>query len=490
MTLWRTTGLRILVCVLSAQSHCGPAALAGESPAPSDPLSSLETAIAASKQPFEWLGWGADLRFRQEYIEDAFMGTQPDVYNQLLTRIRLWTSLQPVDLLEVNARLAWEGRYFASPDEPVPVPVPAPIFTDPIQVNAFEPDEILVDQLNFRLTNLWDVPLAIAVGRQDLFLGQGWLVGEGTPLDGARTHFFDALRADYHVEALQGTFTAIYIDQGAESDRWLPPINAQDHRLYLSEQDERGVVLQFSNRTLPNALLEAAFLYKHDEAVLENGATGDLYAISARAEIELKEHWVVRAEVAPEFGWKNGATFEALGSCNQVAYRFHDRAHQEVHVGYEYLSGENGSTIENDRFDPFWGRWPQWSELLYYNPTFGNTRIEAISPRMADWGNYHRLNLGWRAEPTHRLGLAVDYHALWAAQDELRQPGEPAPYSEISDFRGHLATGQIQYTFGRHLRGHVRGEVFWPGGYYEYFPFLEYRPSHEYFLRTELEFRW
>ncbi len=490
MTLRRTTALGTLAFVFLSRPLGGPPAIAGESPAASDSTSPLEAAIERSKQPAEWLGWGADLRFRQEYIEDAFMGTQPDIYQQLRTRMRLWTSLQPVDFLAVNARLAWECRYFASPDEPVPVPVPAPIFSAPAQVDAFAVDEIIFDHLNLRLTNLWHVPLGVTVGRQDLFLGQGWLVGEGTPLDGARTHCFDAVRADYRVEALEGTFTAVYIDQGARSDRWLHPINAQDSRLYLTEQDERGVVLQFSSRALPNALLEAACLYKHDEAVLENGSTGDLYAISARAEVELKEHWFVRAEVAPEFGWKNDATFEALGTCNQVAYRFHDRSRQELHLGYEYLSGENGSTIENDRFDPLWGRWPQWSELLYYNPTFGNTRVEAISPRIADWGNYHRLNVGWHAEPTPKLGLAADYHALWAAQDELRKPGEPAPYSEISDFRGHLAAGQVEYTFGRHLKGHIRGEVFWPGGYYEYFPYLEYRPSTEYFLRTELQFCW
>ena len=39
------------------------------------------------------------------------------------------------------------------------------------------------------------VPLDFKIGRQDLFLGNGWLVGDGTPLDGSRTFYFDAIRA-------------------------------------------------------------------------------------------------------------------------------------------------------------------------------------------------------------------------------------------------------------------------------------------------------
>ncbi len=38
------------------------------------------------------------------------------------------------------------------------------------------------------------MPLTATVGRQDIIEGVGWLVMDGTPLDGSRTVYFDAAR--------------------------------------------------------------------------------------------------------------------------------------------------------------------------------------------------------------------------------------------------------------------------------------------------------
>jgi hypothetical protein len=455
----------VFVCLASASLVTGSYAADSSNP------SSFERFITDSKTPVDWLNWGADLRVRDEHFEDTFMLLSPqvpDIYNQIRIRTRLWTTVKPVDFLEVNARLTWELRYFIRPEEPVPAYTPA------MMLDAWEWDEGILDTLNVRLTNLFGAPLSLTAGRQDIILGNGWLVLDGTPLDGSRTIFLDAARVVYEAKEIKTTFQGIYIDQGAESDRWLKPINAQVHRHYLTDQDERGAIAYVSNRTLTGTLLEGYFIYKHDDRVRAAGADGEIYTPGARAVVDFAEHWNARAEVAPQFGRKNGQDLNSFGFNSLITYHFKDALKNQARLGYEYLSGDDPDTLDNERFDPLWGRWPQWSELLVYNFTTG--------PRAVEWGNYHRLQAGWSLQPHAKVQLHANYHCLFAPEDEL------GPLDQGGSLRGQLAMAMVEWSPAKRIKAHLRGEVFWPGDYYDGTDLN--RDNTQLFLRGEVMLTW
>lgn len=434
---------------------------------PAPPPSALEQWITDSKQPLDWLTWGADLRIRDEYFENTFMLLNPEVYNQLRTRARLWANVRPHASVEAFTRLSWESRFFTSPGEPVPAYTPAS------RVDRFEPEEFILDNLGIRLTNLFEVPLQITIGRQDMFFGNGWLFGDGTPRDGSRTYFLDAARVAYTVPAWKTVFNGIYIDQGSETDRWLTPINAQDHRFNLTEQNERAGVLYVINQSLPKTQLDAYVIYRDDERVMASGVEGHVFTMGARVQTDVGTHWRVRAEVAPEWGEKNGRDLEAFGLNSQLSYLFKDRVNNQVRIGYEFLSGNDPRTAANERFDPLWGRWPQWSELLVYNLTTG--------PRPVEWGNLQRVQIGWTTQPWKGVTCSADYHLLLAVEDEI------APLNEGGTRRGDLAVLQVEYLFNKHIKGHVRGEFFWPGDYYDGSVLTR---ETQLFLRGEVYLTW
>ena len=108
-------------------------------------------------------------------------------------------------------------------------------------------------------------PLTATVGRQDIFLGDGWLVSDGTPFDGSWTYFLDSARLAYELKDQQTVIEAIGIVQSARDADWMPVLNSGQNR-YLTEQNEKGAILQIANTTMKSANLTGYFIYKHDDA--------------------------------------------------------------------------------------------------------------------------------------------------------------------------------------------------------------------------------
>ena len=103
--------------------------------------------------------------------------------------LRLRTSLigqwRPGENWEVNLRLTNENRYYLAPK------------SDPKLKKNFDFNEVFVDQLNVKWKNPGRLPLTVTLGRQELMLGEGFLIFDGGPLDGSRSAYFNGLRLDY-----------------------------------------------------------------------------------------------------------------------------------------------------------------------------------------------------------------------------------------------------------------------------------------------------
>ena len=422
--------------------------------------------------PAEGLTMTLDTRLRYVYGWNVYLDNQKHghlVFGRY--RNRWGQQLKIDDDTTVNSRLVWEFRTW---DEP----------GDKSHPSSTDFDEIIFDKLNVNVKNFLDMPVTATIGRQDLIYGTGWLVLDGTPLDGSRTIFMDAAKFSWKVDD-DTTLDMVYINNHASSNKWLKPINSRDR--YLTEQDEEGVILYLTDTSIQDTKLEGYFIYKHDSAVdsparnfppaLVNAWSKDaeIYTLGGAIQKQVNDTWSFRCEGAGQFGHKEGATLKAFGTKNRLTYSFNDKYNNQLHAEYEYLSGDDESTSANEAFDPLWGEWPQFSELYVYS--------YAKEDAIGETTNLHRLSLIHNFNPYKAVRLKTAYHLLWAAQDTQ---GSTSIFNGGSHtFRGQLLTCWLTYSCCKQVRAHIVAEYFMPGNYYA----EDYRGQAT-FVRANLEYTW
>lgn len=384
--------------------------------------------------------WGADLRLRSEYLDNAKLDDEDDsssdVWRQRL-RARLWTLVQPSDNVTLACRLATEPRYYSEPgslDE------------------QFTRDEALIDQLYLDWKGTRQRPVSMRLGRQDIRLGDGWLVRRGTPLDSSRTEFFDALRTTLTLDENGSDLDLIYLRNHSNSSALARPLNDAD--LDLSEQDATGAIVYGRYRRVPNTELDTYFIYKHNDRIAANGDDGDIYTFGLRAAGPVRSGWRYRAELAPQFGRKNGTDLHALGFTGLLSRALNDTWQSELRLGYEYRSGDRDP---NGAFDVLWARCGGNLANL-----FGGAAL--LEGQVSHPSNFHRFRVGWTGYPNERLCLTSDYGPMFRDRNPL---AGTSGFSDDGSFRGHLVTGSASYRINRHASTHLLGEVFFPGNYYE-----------------------
>lgn len=394
----------------------------------------------------DWFSFGGDLRYRY-YSEHNAKLTSSDAKTKYRSwhrpRIRAWAKVKPMKDLEILMRVLYEPRYYNRPDMPHP----------------FVRNEAVIDQLFVRWSNALGLPLAITAGRQDIELGKGWLVREGTPLDGGRSFFFDAVRGTYTAKSIQTVFDVIYLKQYSDSAKIIKPFNDAD--IHNTEQDETGVILYATNTSLKNTTLEGYFIYKHDEKVrgfadskLKKGNNSDLYTIGVRAAGKPSPHWEYDVELAGQFGQKNGTRVCAMATNNRIAYCFCDDWATKVFFDYEYRSGDKHV---DGQFDMLWGRYTQNSNIYSYT-------IASLEGRTsANGSNFHRFGPGIAFKPNKKTYIALAYNVMF--RDKKLQANKSMSIDQGA-FRGHLLTAQVKYKLCDNVALRLLVDTFLPGGYY------------------------
>ena len=409
--------------------------------------------------PTPWLQMGLDFRFRTVYGENIDTLDKTSDNNRFdFQRYRARWSTKWIlgDDLDFNTRLAWEFRTWDDP---------------PRKPQDVDLDEALFDHFNIVWRNMFGQPLTGTFGRQDVILGTGWLVLDGTPLDGSRTIFMDAARFTFDWEASHNKLDVIYVDNAAESDRWLEPISDENNG--LTEQDERGLILYLTNTAREKTKLEGYVMYKNDNPIdvpVENMPAAwtrkaEIFTFGGAISGSPSDNWKYRVEGAIQTGEKSDITpdystgemqdLEAYGALANLEYLFNDELQNSIHIGGEYASGDDPDTEDIEQFDLLWAEWPRWSELYIYTYTHETMIAEST--------NLIRFNVGHKFKPHKNWQICTDYHALWADEDGQSWSGA---LSFDDRFRGHLFTCWAKYNFGKNIKGHLLGEYLFPGDYY------------------------
>lgn len=494
MMAMKTTTISIVVAVLIAlpANAAQPASQPERITAPaSQPEVEQPDWFVRSRNPVSWVKWGADQRSRWEYMNNAHTlnGDQPNHERDYFRfRTRLWSTFSLMDIeqkqpadkfgIDINTRLAWEWRTYLTPSDNING-------SNNLPFNHQDMDEVIFDNLNVKLRNLFNQPMTVTVGRQDIRFGDGWLINEGTPQDGSRTVFFDAARVTYDFKSIKTVADLIYLNDHADSDWMIEPFNAREQP--LNNQDEQGAIFYVSNSSVKNTTIDGYFLYKHDELAsgtdsknpvlkpLKKGDAGDIYTFGSRVEHTFDQHWRARGELAGQFGEKDARTLSAFGFNSRLFYYFRDPQANQLRFTYEFLSGDDPSTRRNEGFDILWGRWTQWSDIM-------SKAIQLETGRGDQYTNMHRLGPGWTFKPTAKSEFSLDYYLLFADENPL---AGTTGFSRNGRFRGQLPVAIYRYIFNEHVSTHIAAELFAPGDYYSNF-----RNDVATYLRADVTFSW
>jgi hypothetical protein len=422
----------------------------------------------AFHNPAEGVSMGLDIRLRSIYGWNAYIDGRPDGHLDFQRyRARWGTKIDLSEDLSLSSRLTWEFRTW---DEPKSKP----------QSTDF--NEIIFDELAFKFKNFLGADATAAFGRQQLILGEGWLVLDGTPLDGSRTIFFDAARVTLNTSE-KSTLDMIFIDQRAREEAWLKPINHRPYMHdYITEQDEYGAILYYTNKEFENTRFDGYFIYKNDNPVnsFSEGQIppvwskkGEIYTFGGVYDRKISDNWSFRLEGAYQTGDKEDQDLRAWGTKDRLTYSFNDERKTQFHLIYEYLSGDDpSSTGTTEQFDPLWGEWPQWSEYYVYS--------YAPETMIGETTNLHRGAAGLDFDLCKKARAKLAYHLLWADQNTFS--ARPM-FSNSGSFRGQLATCWIMYEIKKNLNGHLLAEYFQPGNYY-----TSGNRGHGCFLRFNIEY--
>ncbi|MFT3782053.1 MAG: hypothetical protein QM790_08555 [Nibricoccus sp.] len=405
--------------------------------------------------------WGGDARMRYE----AYDGAQTlncnaafHIRDYYRFRARAWLSYTPVKDASLNVRIAAEPRYWYN--------------NSTVAGEGKEWKYAIVDNLNAKWTgNVAGVPVTAVLGRQDIQLGDQWLVSDGTPLDGSWTTYFDGARVTLDFKDIKTKFDVIAFDEQAHPKDNLPILGRQGSYA-VTEQDETGVILYASNKSIQDTQVDGYFLYKKDQKVTSSGNNGEAYTAGTRVAGILSPKWQYSAEAAYQWGRRDlqvrllspqtrSRHIDAKGAIAKLTYSFKDKFNNQVVFLGEYLSGDNADTPGTDEmFDVMWGRYPRVGE------TWAVAYATETSSRTSQYQNLSRIGATWTIAPTKNTSVTTSYFALFAPESTPTRTSSGSLFSRDGHFRAHMVQVVAKQKINKWLSALAFAEASFLGDYY------------------------
>lgn len=434
-------------------------------------ISFFSTSFAIENEP------GASVRLRQEIWDNVVsLGTardaQPD-RNFFRLRIQLWDNVKFNDNLRAYVRLATEPKYYTGPYRLT--------LDKGTNRERFDQDEVLIDNLYIDIKKPFDIPVNIRLGRQDFLgkdmYGEGFLIFDGTPGDGSRTFYFNALKAT--VLIAEGHSVDLVYVSDPKTDQYLPSLHPAyydrddagrsyiEHKKRLTASNERGFWIYGRNKIFEWLNIEPYYIYKKEEEYI---GIDEKYINTLGLRTVLKVNdFTLRGEIAHQTGKYDvsGKKIRGVGGYAFAGYSFKNcPLTPNVEIGYVYLSGDKTTSNDKDEgFNPLFSRAPQWNELLIY------TLIPETSgkggPIPGYWTNMKALVANLKIYLLKNADIKLSYQHLWADEKTYITSGTYKDmFSNNGKNRGDLWAVIGNYKFNKNLDGMLQIEYFEPGNFY------------------------
>jgi hypothetical protein len=331
----------------------------------------------------------------------------------------------------------------------------------------FNIHELFVDNLSIKATVPGRVPLTVTAGRQDIFFGEGFVIADGTPSDGSRSYYFNAVRLDADL-GKDHRLTAFVHAVGA-TDKALPVINHRSQP--LAEQPEKALAMYYSG-SFGKAKADGYLIRKRASATELWPVPARIDTLGGRIQAPVAARLDLTAEGAVQWGTSGEAGRGAAGGIFHLDYDLEGFLPllKTATFGGIFLSGDKPDTDKMEGWDPIFSRWPKWSDSYIY--TFGRESRTAYWSNLTSLYGSLALDLGSRADAlltAQRLGAFEPQPGVF--------PGGPGRC------RGTLLQSRLNYKVSKFFTGRVIWEFFWPGDFY----FPEASPFH--WLQFEMNFK-
>ena len=318
--------------------------------------------------------------------------------------------------------------------------------------DAWEADnksnKLFVDAAWIDAPRVFDLPVSLRFGRQSVMYGSGFILFDGqsqtastsTYLDGVRAgiDIADAVRLDLlYFKDQENVRTDAACDDITIGGAYFSWTAGGDREAYvLRRRDEAGG----KDIAMVGARLKGAAVNVLDYEIEGAVQRGD--AATGRSQ----DAWGCKSE----FGW----TIESA----PAAPRFF--------VGFTGMSGDDPSTHANERWDVFYGGWPQFGDLLAWtNLNLGpGNAVAGLDPGYATgsttggevvYGNMLMPSVGLEVRPRSDLGVEVSYSPMRFHQ---------AP--DASDDLGIYAQLHVKYRYSPQLAFALYAAMLEPGEAY------------------------
>ncbi|MDH7515659.1 MAG: alginate export family protein [Bacteroidota bacterium] len=381
--------------------------------------------------------FGYQQRIRIETTDNA-VGLSKDARkgtSYLRNRTSVWARIVPATSLAVDVRFTNECRYYFVPE-----------------TRAFDEDEIAVDQLYLTWDKPARLPLTLKLGRQNIHLGEGFVVMDGAPLAGSRLLYFNAVRADWSFSPSR-RLTLAYTYQ-SERDKILPVLG--DKKRPLAEQPEEGIMAYYATDFFAGGA-QAYFIRKNTYALESRPGTVHVNCPGVRFDYPVTRGLSLVGEAAAQFGSWSGNTMRAFGGYGYSRYVVGGKGFipRSATLGGIYLSGDDPTTTDHEGWDPLFSRFPKWSESYIY----------ALIPEhsVAYWSNFVSLYAGLSFDVAPELTFSIDYH--WLLAPRAPEAGRSFP-GGTGKTRGDLYIATLSYKPSKTLNGRVVLDHFKPGDFY------------------------
>ena len=403
--------------------------------------------FAGDQEAASAVRFGGDLRLRQEYYDDIPSATgHGSENNYYRIRPRLWGEVDPINNVTLKLRLTEEFRIWENPNG---------------NRNYMYPDEWVVDLLYVDIKKLMNDRMDLRIGRQELNYGNGLLVLEGTPKDGSRTLYFDAIKAS--VKASDKTtvdFVGIY--NSPENDL---AINSENRDLtgqdkYYNDETDVGSIIYVKNNTLDNLPFEVYYIYKNEGEWKTGPATNrvekdeaDIHTAGVRLMPKFNDALSGNLEVAGQIGEEGDTDIEAYAIDAFLKYGlpFAKTMKPALEAGVYILSGDDPDTDDNEAWDPLWARYPQRSDLYVFVYPVGY------------WTNLRMTRLAYTMEPAKWMKIKAMVSYLEAMEDD--GPGDGKERGWLYTLRNDFTLGEKMLTSKDKLTACALAEVLEPGDY-------------------------
>jgi len=402
-------------------------------------LLALGAAPALAAEETEGSGpfsWGGDLRFRLTSYDEIPTNVPGFAFDRRFNRdrVRLWGKYSPNADVDLNLRFVNEFRFYDTdhqdPDDWKPM-------------TEITPDQIYVD-----IRNLADGMLDLRIGRQDLNYGNNLIFGDGTPLDGSRTAFHEAIKASLKFDRHTLDLLAMY----AASE---PALNINDQDRKLVEQDEWALSAYGKYNRFEQTPFEYYWVFKHeDDSRTSYGskADADFHTFGARVMPKFGSGWEGNLEVALQTGEHgdedvNGKMLDAALTFSPDIW---GGLKPKFSAGYWYLSGNEAGTSDNESWHPVFSRHPRFGELQVLS--YVGTQYS-----VGGWSNLQAPFVGLDLSPLPKTRLILRYYKFYADEKDGLGSG---------DDRGDDFWALFVFNITPELKGHLWAEWLNTGDYY------------------------